>query len=51
MTLHLLHQDEEDYPEPQRFNPDRWMDPDPWHLGNKTFVPFGKGKRNCVGMQ
>lgn len=51
MTLHLLHQNEEDYPEPQRFNPDRWMDPDPWHLGKKTFVPFGKGKRNCVGMQ
>lgn len=51
MTLHLLHQNEDDYPEPQRFNPDRWMDPDPWQLGKRTFVPFGKGKRNCIGMQ
>ncbi|KAI1850422.1 hypothetical protein JX266_004280 [Neoarthrinium moseri] len=50
MTLHLLHQNEEEYPEPERFNPDRWMDPSPWQLGNKTFVPFGKGKRNCIGM-
>ncbi|KAI0023441.1 cytochrome P450 [Xylariomycetidae sp. FL0641] len=50
MTLHLLHQNEEEYPEPKRFNPDRWMDPDPWHLGKKTFVPFGKGKRSCIGM-
>ncbi|KAI1089144.1 cytochrome P450 [Rostrohypoxylon terebratum] len=50
MTLHLLHQNEEQYPEPQRFNPDRFMDPNPWQLGNKTFVPFGKGKRNCLGM-
>ncbi|KAI1803415.1 cytochrome P450 [Daldinia bambusicola] len=50
MTLHLLHQNEEQYPEPQRFNPDRFMDPDPWHLGDRTFVPFGKGKRNCIGM-
>ncbi|KAK7753186.1 hypothetical protein SLS62_004919 [Diatrype stigma] len=50
MTLHLLHQNEEEYPEPQRFNPDRWMDPNPWQPGKKTFVPFGKGKRNCVGM-
>ncbi|KAI1129791.1 cytochrome P450 [Nemania abortiva] len=49
MTIHLLHQNEEQYPEPQRFNPDRWM-PNPWQLDNKTFVPFGKGKRNCLGM-
>lgn len=51
MTIHLLHQNEEDYPEPRRFIPDRWMDPNPWQLGGKTFVPFGKGKRNCIGMQ
>lgn len=51
MTIHLLHQNEEEYPEPQRFNPDRWMNPTPWRLANKTFVPFGKGRRNCVGMQ
>ncbi|KAF3059810.1 Trichodiene oxygenase [Daldinia childiae] len=50
MTMHLLHENEEEYPEPKRFNPDRFMDPDPWQLGNKTFVPFGKGKRNCIGM-
>lgn len=50
MTLHLLHQNEEEYPEPKRFNPDRSMDPNPWQLGGKTFVPFGKGKRNCIGM-
>lgn len=51
MTIHLLHQNEEEYPEPRRFNPDRWMDPSPWRLGEKTFVPFGKGRRNCIGMQ
>ncbi|KAI1768599.1 cytochrome P450 [Hypoxylon sp. FL1150] len=50
MTIHLLHQNEEEYPEPMRFNPDRFMDPNPWQLANRTFVPFGKGKRNCVGM-
>lgn len=51
MTIHLLHQNEEEYPEPRRFNPDRWIDPSPWRLGNKIFVPFSKGRRNCVGMQ
>jgi cytochrome P450 len=51
MTLHLLHQNEEEFPEPLRFNPDRWMQPNPWQIGQRTFVPFGKGKRNCIGMQ
>ncbi|KAI1146436.1 cytochrome P450 [Nemania diffusa] len=41
---------EDQHLEPKRFHPDRWMDPNPWQLGNKTFVPFGKGKRNCLGM-
>jgi len=50
MTTYLLHHDEEEYPEPRRFSPDRWMDPSPWRLGKRTFVPFGKGKRNCIGM-
>lgn len=51
MTVYLLHQNEEEYPEPLRFDPDRWMDPNPWRLGKKTFVPFSKGRRNCIGMQ
>jgi cytochrome P450 len=51
MTVYLLHQNEEEYPEPMRFDPDRWMDPNPWRLGKKTFVPFSKGRRNCIGMQ
>ena len=51
MTIHLLHQNEAEYPEPEKFSPDRWMEPNPWQLGGKTFVPFGKGRRNCIGMQ
>lgn len=51
MTLLLLHLDEDEYPDPRRFDPERWMDPSPWKTGGKTFAPFGKGTRNCVGMQ
>ena len=51
MTVFLVHMNEDDYPEPKSFNPDRWMNPDPWHLGDRVFVPFSKGSRNCVGMQ
>lgn len=51
MTIHLLHQNEDDYPDPLHFDPDRWMNPNSWQTGSRTFIPFGKGKRNCVGMQ
>lgn len=51
MTAYLLHLDEVEYPDPMRFDPDRWMDPNPWRLGDRTFVPFSKGRRNCLGMQ
>ncbi|SPO04666.1 related to cytochrome P450 CYP3/CYP5/CYP6/CYP9 subfamilies [Cephalotrichum gorgonifer] len=50
MTSILLHTDEKYYSEPNRFNPDRWMDPDPWKIGDKLFVPFSKGTRMCLGM-
>lgn len=51
MTIHLLHQNEDEYPDPLRFNPDRWMETTPSQTSPKTFIPFGKGKRNCLGMQ
>jgi hypothetical protein len=51
MTIILIHTNEEIYPEPQKFDPERWMHPDARKKVDKTFVPFSKGTRNCVGMQ
>lgn len=51
MTLVLLHADEYLFPEPRRFNPDRWMDPDGRQKIDKTFAPFLRGTRACLGMQ
>jgi len=50
MTLILMHTDETLYPEPMRFNPERWMYPAAQKKVDKTFVPFSKGTRNCLGM-
>ncbi|KAI1113889.1 cytochrome P450 [Nemania sp. NC0429] len=47
MTLVILHSDENVYPEPRSFNPDRWMGPDG---GAKSFAPFLRGTRACLGM-
>jgi cytochrome P450 len=47
MSIYLTHRRAETYPEPARFNPDRFLgakiDPNAW-------FPFGGGVRRCVGM-
>ncbi|KAF2875491.1 trichodiene oxygenase [Massariosphaeria phaeospora] len=50
MTILLLHMNETLYPEPKRFNPDRWMDPDVRREAERGFAPFSRGTRNCLGM-
>lgn len=47
MTVLLMHTDATLYPEPMRFDPARWL------TGvdrNKTFAPFSRGTRMCLGM-
>jgi cytochrome P450 len=51
MTTLLMHTDEKIYPNPLRFNPDRWMDPADRKALDKVYAPFSKGTRICVGMQ
>ncbi|KAI1761930.1 cytochrome P450 [Hypoxylon sp. FL1150] len=50
MTLVLMHSDDSIYPDPHRFSPERWMDPDARRKLDKAFAPFSKGTRNCLGM-
>lgn len=48
ITALLMHLDENVYPQPKTFNPDRWsMDMKP---SDKTFAPFSRGTRICLGM-
>jgi len=49
MSLWVLHRDPTIFIEPEKFNPDRWLNPDSPGL-DKYLVPFGKGARICLGM-
>ncbi len=40
----------EDFPEPDRFDPSRYVDPRQEDLTNRwTWIPFGAGRHRCVG--
>jgi cytochrome P450 family 135 len=46
ISILLLHHDEELYPEPFEFRPERWIDRKP---GTYEWIPFGGGIRRCLG--
>ena len=44
--IHLTHRRPELYPDPARFEPERWLGKSP---GTYAWIPFGGGVRRCLG--
>ncbi|XP_074040534.1 cytochrome P450 9e2-like isoform X2 [Leptinotarsa decemlineata] len=43
-----IHRDPKYYPEPMRFNPERFSDENKGKIDPFTYLPFGLGPRNCI---
>ncbi|KAK7697488.1 hypothetical protein SLS64_013500 [Diaporthe eres] len=51
MTLSDLMMDPNIFPEPDKFDPGRWLESSPLYVRNaKYFVPFHRGHRSCIAI-
>ncbi|KAH0566183.1 hypothetical protein GP486_000415 [Trichoglossum hirsutum] len=50
MSSWLMHRNEDAFPEPDKFDPGRWLDPESAKLLEKYLVPFSRGSRQCIGI-
>jgi cytochrome P450 len=46
---YLLHHDPSSFPDPERFDPDRWLPGRPTAEQRRAMMPFSAGNRKCLG--
>ena len=51
MTNFLIFRNEDIFPNPRQFVPERWIDPTERRRLEKYFQPFSRGTRNCLGLK
>lgn len=49
IPAHSIHHDEKYYPDPYKFNPERFSEENKINLKPFTFLAFGGGPRTCIG--
>ena len=51
IPTYSLHRDEEFWPEPDSFKPERFLPENKDSINQFAYLPFGAGPRNCIGMR
>jgi cytochrome P450 len=51
MSPYLTHRDARYFPDPERFDPERWTDQAKAQRPKFSYFPFGGGSRTCIGDQ
>ena len=51
IPTYAVHRDPKHYPNPDQFDPNRFLPENKSKLNPYTWLPFGQGPRNCVGMR
>ena len=51
ILVYAIHHNEEYYPSPDKFKPERFLPENRDQIKPFTYLPFGSGPRNCVGMR
>lgn len=49
IPIFAIHNDPKYYPEPEKFDPERFSDENKRLIVPGAFLPFGLGPRNCIG--
>lgn len=49
IPIYNIHNDPENYPNPSKFDPERFADENKDFIKPCSFMPFGLGPRNCIG--